>query len=212
MMKTDAPFSGHVGFPVSRRIFRAGSYEVPVFERTHIMGILNVTPDSFSDGGQFACIDKAVSHAIEMASLGADIIDIGGESTRPDHTPVTAETEMNRVLPVIRALSSRLSIPISVDTWKASVAEAAVLAGASIINDVWGAQRDPDVARVAALSGSGLILMFNAFDDLLVHKSGNIVADAMDFLRESIRIAHQAGVPDQQIMIDSGSQPMSLCS
>lgn len=184
--------------------FRAGNYLLPIFRKTYIMGILNVTPDSFSDGGRFYFVEDAVAHARKMISAGADIIDIGGESTRPGHTPVSAEQEAERILPSIRALSSEIHVPISVDTWKASVAEAAVQAGASIINDIWGARRDPDIARVAAKSGSGFIMMFNAFDDKLVPKSGDIVADAIEYLSGSIEIARKAGVSDDQIMIDPG--------
>lgn len=199
------PYSVH-----SRRIsdnqvlFKASGFALPIYDRTFIMGILNVTPDSFSDGGEFYSPDEAVAHAKQMVESGADIIDIGGESTRPGHTPVSADEEIQRILPVIRALKQELKVPLSVDTWKASVAAAAVDAGASIINDIWGCRRDPDIAGIAAKTGAGLIVMFNAFDSDLVKKSGNILSDAVEYLEESIRIARKAGVRDDQLMTDPG--------
>lgn len=201
---------------VPQAFFRAGNFLLPIYEKTHVMGILNVTPDSFSDGGQFYCVPDAIAHALLLTSAGADMIDVGGESTRPGHTPVPAEQEAERIIPVIRALAAEIHIPISVDTWKASVAEAAMAAGASIINDIWGARRDPDIAAVAASTGAGFIMMFNAFDEHFVEKSGDIVADAVEYLTESIRIARKAGVADDRIMIDPGigfgvSTEESLC-
>lgn len=184
--------------------FKAGDYLLPIYHKTYIMGILNVTPDSFSDGGLYFSVTDAVAHAKQMVESGADMIDVGGESTRPGHTPVSEKEESERILPVIRALSKELSVPISIDTWKASVASAAVKAGASIINDIWGCRRDPDIAGVAAGTGAGLILMFNAFDQELAPKSGDIVSDAISYLSESIRTARKAGVQDDQIMVDPG--------
>ena len=186
------------------RIFRAEDYYFPLGKKTYVMGILNVTPDSFSDGGRFNSVERALAHAKEMADAGADIIDVGGESTRPGHSPVDVKQEMERVVPVIRALRNELRVPLSVDTWKAAVAAAAVEAGASIINDVWGCRRDPDVAGVAARTGAGLILMFNASDDNLLQRSGNIAADAVSYLSESIRIARLAGVAEDRLMTDPG--------
>src|SRR5690625_507371 len=119
-------------------------------ERTHIMGILNVTPDSFSDGGNFNTIEKAVQQAKLMEESGADIIDIGGESTRPDHEPISATEEMERVIPIVRAVRENVGISISIDTYKSETAEAAIEAGADIINDIWGAKKDPNIAEIAA--------------------------------------------------------------
>lgn len=130
-------------------------------ERTHIMGILNVTPDSFSDGGKYTTIEKAVEQAVLMEQHGADMIDVGGESTRPGHIPVTAEEEIKRVVPVIKALKKNAAAAISVDTFKAEVARKAVEAGADIINDIWGAKHDPEIAKVAAEYGVPIILMHN---------------------------------------------------
>lgn len=129
--------------------------------KTLIMGVLNVTPDSFSDGGSYPTVASAVERALEMERQGADIIDIGGESTRPNYTPVGVQEEIERVLPVIEELRARTSLPISIDTMKSDVARAAVNAGADIINDVWGMQRDPDMARVAGETGCGVIIGHN---------------------------------------------------
>jgi dihydropteroate synthase len=167
---------------------------------TVVMGILNVTPDSFSDGGLFIGMDEAISHAKQMVAEGAKIIDVGGESTRPGHAPVSEEEEIERVVPVIEALSRELDVAISIDTYKARVAEAAVLAGAHIINDIWGAKREPEIAEVAARLGVPIILMHN-----------RDVAEYTDFwpevrtdLEESVRIATKAGVPLHNIWLDPG--------
>jgi len=169
-------------------------------DRTYIMGILNVTPDSFSDGGKYNDIDRAIQFALEMEAAGADIIDIGGESTRPDHLPISAEEEMERVIPVIETLSSHLSVPISIDTYKSKTAEAAIKAGASIINDIWGAKRNPNIANVAASYDVPLILMHNRKD-----KTYNSLIDEMIVdLEESVSIAKAAGVNDWQIILDPG--------
>lgn len=190
--------------PETRFFYRAADYLLPIYDKTFVMGILNVTPDSFSDGGKYYSVTDAVAHAKHLVEAGAHIIDVGGESTRPGHTPVSTEEETERILPVIRALKQTLDVPISVDTWKSSVALVAVDAGASIINDIWGCRRDPEIARVAAQTGAGLIMMFNAFDPELVRKSGDIVSDALEYLTESIRIARKAGMSDDQMMIDPG--------
>lgn len=184
--------------------FDAGEFRLPLFRKTYVMGILNITPDSFSDGGRYFAVEEAVRRAKQMVSEGADMIDVGGESTRPGHTPVEADEEMSRILPVIQALKKELEVPVSVDTWKARVARAAVSAGASVINDVWGLKREPEIAKIAAETGSGLVVMFNAFDANLLRRSGDIAADALKYLEGSIRIARDAGVRDDQIMIDPG--------
>ncbi len=184
--------------------FSAGEFRLPLFRKTYVMGILNITPDSFSDGGRYFAVEEAVRRAKQMVSEGADMIDVGGESTRPGHTPVDADEEMSRILPVIQALKKELEVPVSVDTWKARVARAAVSAGASVINDVWGLKREPEIAKIAAETGSGLVVMFNAFDANLLRRSGDIAADALKYLEGSIRIARDAGVRDDQIMIDPG--------
>ncbi|WP_028781800.1 dihydropteroate synthase [Thalassobacillus devorans] len=169
-------------------------------KKTLIMGILNVTPDSFSDGGKFSDLEKAVAQAVAMERDGADIIDIGGESTRPGHTPVSEQEELERITPVIKKLSGMLTIPISVDTYKAEVARQAVEAGADIINDVWGAKRDSKMAEVAASLNVPIILMHNR-DNKGYH---SLIADMKEDLKESIAIAKEAGVRDENIILDPG--------
>jgi len=186
------------------KYFCAGEFRLPLFHKTYVMGILNITPDSFSDGGRYSSVEEAVRRAGQMVSEGAHIIDVGGESTRPGHTPVDAAEEISRILPVIRALKKELKVPISVDTWKAGVAGAAVSAGASMINDIWGLKREPGIAKIAAETGAGLVMMFNAFDPAVFEKTGDITADALRYLGDSIRISRAAGVRDDQMMIDPG--------
>jgi len=169
--------------------------------RTLIMGVLNVTPDSFSDGGLFYDCDAALRHAQEMEKAGADIIDIGGESTRPGHTPVGPEEEQRRVIPVIRELAPRLSVPISIDTYKAATARAALQAGARIVNDVWGLQRDPDMASVVAEHGVPVIVMHNRAE---VDADLDIVTDLLRFFEVSLQRARQAGIPDRHVILDPG--------
>ncbi len=166
-----------------------------------LMGIVNITPDSFSDGGMLRDADDAIAHGERLARDGADIIDIGGESTRPGHAPLDAATELARVLPVITGLRERIATPLSIDTWKAEVADAALKAGASIVNDVWGAQRDPAIAGVAARHGAPIILMHNRET---IDLELDILSDVMRFLERSIAIAQAAGVPREQIVVDPG--------
>lgn len=168
---------------------------------THIMGILNVTPDSFSDGGKYNELEKAVDHAKQMVADGADIIDVGGESTRPGHKPVSVEEEITRVVPVIEALrAAGIAVPISIDTYKAETAAAALQAGADIINDVWGAKYDPEIAAVARAYDAPIILMHNRNNKSYT----SIIDEMIRDLEESIAIAKQAGVDDQQIILDPG--------
>jgi len=168
--------------------------------RTLIMGILNITPDSFSDGGQYIQLDDAVTRARQMVAEGADILDIGGESTRPGHEPVSKEEELHRVIPVIEAVSREVDIPISIDTYKAEVADQALKAGAHIINDVWGFKADPEMAEVAARHDCPVILMHNRKSE----SYGDFLADVNMDLQESIHIAKGAGVADSQIILDPG--------
>lgn len=169
-------------------------------EKTYVMGILNVTPDSFSDGGHFNEIEAAIHHAKEMIAQGADMIDIGGESTRPGATPVSVEEEIARVIPIIKAVRAAVDVPISIDTYKAPVAKQALEAGADIINDIWGAKKDPEIAAVAAQHEAPIILMHNR-KDRLYH---DLMADIVRDLQESIAIAHRAGVSDDKIILDPG--------
>ncbi|GJD89763.1 Dihydropteroate synthase [Methylobacterium hispanicum] len=169
--------------------------------RTLVMGILNVTPDSFSDGGLFQGEAAARGQAERLVGEGAAILDIGGESTRPGHTPVPAAEEQARVLPVIRALAPGLSVPISIDTYKASTAKAALEAGATIVNDVWGLQREPDIARVAAEHGAPVIVMHNRET---IDPAIDIVADMLRFFERSLGIARAAGILEADIVLDPG--------
>ncbi len=169
--------------------------------RTLVMGILNVTPDSFSDGGRFQDLDAARDQAARLVEEGAALLDIGGESTRPGHVPVPADEEQARVLPAIRALAPTLSVPISIDTYKASTADVALKAGARIVNDVWGLQREPEIARVAAHHGAPVVVMHNRET---IDPSLDIVDEMRAFFERSLAIARQAGIPDRDIVLDPG--------
>jgi len=172
------------------------------------MGILNVTPDSFSDGGQFFSLDKALEHAQQMIEEGADIIDVGGESTRPgDAGPVSAEDEIKRVVPVIAALTKSATIPISVDTTKSEVATAALLAGAAIVNDISALRFDFYVADAVAKAGAGLVLMHSRGTPATMHRLppvANIMNEVTSSLRASIKMAERRGVKPESIVIDPG--------
>lgn len=171
------------------------------FEKeTFVMGILNVTPDSFSDGGKFNSVEKAVAQAKKMVADGAKIIDVGGESTRPGYTRITDEEEINRVVPVIQALLKEVPAIISIDTYKSNVARAAIEAGAHMINDIWGAKADPEMAKVAAELNVPIILMHNRKND----QYENFFAEYMADMRESIGIVKAAGVRDEHIFLDPG--------
>ncbi|MDP4089359.1 MAG: dihydropteroate synthase [Bacillota bacterium] len=183
-----------------KRYIEIGNRMFELGKRTYIMGILNITPDSFSDGGRYIDINKAVLHAKEMIAQGADIIDIGGESTRPNHTPVGEKEELDRVIPVIRALKKEIEVPISIDTYKAKVAEAAVIEGAALINDVWGFKKEPGIAEVAAGFGAACCLMHNREKN----DYKDLMADILRDLEESINIALRAGVKEDRIILDPG--------
>jgi len=176
-------------------------------ERTLVMGVLNVTPDSFSDGGKFLQPQQAIDHAMAMERAGADLLDIGGESTRPGSQEIAASDELNRILPVLEGLRGRLKIPISVDTRRSTVAELAIRAGAQIINDVSGLRGDPRIAEIAARHRVPLILMHMRGDPRTMQKgpfARNVVKDVMQGLRKSVAIARKAGVAKSQIILDPG--------
>jgi dihydropteroate synthase len=175
---------------------------LPLTEKALVMAILNVTPDSFSDGGVHNTIDAAVKSAWHMMHKGADCIDIGGESTRPGHVPLSADEEIKRIKPVFESLQAQnFPLPLSIDTSKAPVAKAALEVGASIVNDVWGFQRDPSIAAVTADYGSGAVLMHNRLN---IDASVDIVSDVLKFFDHSLHLAHQAGMKDEQICLDPG--------
>jgi len=181
-------------------IIDCGKYTLDFTKKTYIMGILNVTPDSFSDGGKFNVVEQAVQHAKEMIEQGADIIDIGGESTRPGFDPVSLEEELSRVIPVIEALNKAVDVPISIDTYKAETAKRAIEAGAHIINDIWGAKKEKDIAKVAAKYNVPIILMHNRTNrDYTI-----FVRDVLYDLYESINITKSAGVKEDKIILDPG--------
>ena len=182
-------------------IFAAHGGRLGGYGRTLVMGIVNITPDSFSDGGVFFDPDTAITHAHHLVEEGADILDIGGESTRPGALPVSLEDEWKRVEPVIRALSAVVACPVSIDTYKADIAARALAAGASIVNDVWGFQADAGMADVVASLGASAILMHNRKE---IDPSLDIVEDALRFLEHSLTLASRAGVPMERLAVDPG--------
>jgi dihydropteroate synthase len=176
-------------------------------ERTQVMGVLNVTPDSFSDGGLFLNVDAAVAQAVAMERAGADIIDVGGESTRPGSLGVSAETELGRVLPVIERLRGQIQIPISVDTSKSEVAEAAAVAGAQIVNDVTALRNDPRIAEVARRRKLALVLMHMRGEPRTMQKTPfarDVLRDVTAGLGHAVALAQRAGVAKSQIVLDPG--------
>lgn len=177
-----------------------GNKEFDTDNKCYIMGILNVTPDSFSDGGKYNNLDAALAHAEEMVAEGADIIDIGGESTRPGYQKISEEEEAAKVVPVIEAVKKNFDVPVSIDTYKGSVAEAALEAGADLVNDIWGFKADRKVAEVTAKYGAACCLMHNRdsaeYDDFL----NDFIVD----MKECVEIAKSAGVADDKIILDPG--------
>lgn len=166
-----------------------------------LMGILNLTPDSFSDGGSYGSAEAAIARALQMQAQGAAIIDVGAESTRPGATPLSQQDELARLAPVLGPLCAALSVAVSIDTYKAEVARAAAGAGVSVINDIWGLQRDPDMAGVVAETGCAVVAMHNrdAADPGI-----DIIDDILRFFDRSLRIARQAGIPDRHVILDPG--------
>jgi len=184
-----------------------GGIVLDLGSRTHIMGILNVTPDSFSDGGHYADAARALTHARAMAAAGADIIDIGGESTRPGAAPVAEEEELRRIIPLIERLSAELAVPISVDTYKSSVAKKAIVAGAGIVNDISGLRFSPDMANVVADSGAAVVIMHIKGTPRDMQQNpvyDDIIGEVMAYFEEGIEIAVKAGVDREKIFIDPG--------
>lgn len=209
------------------RIFQFKSGALKKLTRPVLCGIVNVTPDSFSDGGRWFKAEKAVNHALEMIEEGAGMIDIGGESTRPGSETVSVEEEIDRIVPVIKALREKTSVPISVDTWKAEVAEAALEAGADIVNDVTGLLGDENMAKIIARHGAGLIAMFNPVMARPDHEGSKVfpkfgrphlfteeeyefmetasILDCMDlFFHKTLQKAKEAGIAEESIMLDPG--------
>lgn len=179
---------------------RVGPYELPLHRRTLVMGILNVTPDSFSDGGRYNQVDRALEHAHRLVKEGADILDVGGESTRSGATPVSLEEELERIIPVIEVLAKEIDVPISVDTYKAEVAKQALAAGAHLINDIWGLKHDPQMAKVVAQFDVPVIIMHNRKEA----RYDRLIPDMIFDLMESVAIARRAGIRKEQIILDPG--------
>lgn len=179
---------------------RIGTKEFDTKNKTYVMGILNVTPDSFSDGGKYNQIDAALRHAEEMIADGAAIIDVGGESTRPGYTKISDEEEIARTAPVIKALRERFDVPVSIDTYKSAVAEAALDAGADLINDIWGLKYDDKMAPVIAKSGAACCLMHNRAEA----DYENFLDDMLKDLGETVAIAEKAGIAEDRIILDPG--------
>lgn len=186
--------------PITRQALQCGPLRLDLGRRTYIMGIVNVTPDSFSDGGRFSDCDAALAHARRLVAEGADIIDVGAESTRPGAEPVPTAVELQRLLPVVEALVSELQVPISIDTHKAAVADRALAAGAHMLNDVWGLQRDAELAAVAAAYKAPVVVMHNQQGTAYRSLMGDIVA----FLHRSIDLAVAAGLPADMVIVDPG--------
>jgi dihydropteroate synthase len=190
--QTSAPNS----ITIRDREFRWGS-------RTYLMGVVNVTPDSFSGDGLGLDVEAAVAQGRRFEEEGADILDVGGESTRPDFAPIPVEEELRRVVPVVRRLAAETSLPVSIDTYKPEVAEAAIAAGAHMLNDIWGFRHDRDgarLARLAAASGLPAVVMHNQRGRQL----HDVIGDLLAGLRESLRIAREAGIPEERLIIDPG--------
>lgn len=177
-----------------------GNKEFDVKNKTYIMGILNVTPDSFSDGGSFCNVESALKHADDMIKKGAHILDIGGESTRPGYTKISDEEEIERIVPVITAIKANFDIPVSVDTYKSKVAEAAILAGADLINDIWGLKYDRTMAEIIAKYHKPCCLMHNRDNMDYQNFMEEVTAD----LKESVTIAENAGIQKDKIILDPG--------
>lgn len=189
------------------REWKLARRSLPYGEQTLVMGVLNVTPDSFSDGGEFFSFDRAVLHAERMIAEGADIIDVGGESTRPGSEFVSEDEELRRVIPVIKKLAVHASVPISIDTTKSSVARAALQAGAEIVNDISGLRFDPTIADEAAKARAGLVLMHSRGtpkDMQQLPPVEDIMSEVIIGLRESVAIAGQHGVSRESIALDPG--------
>ena len=179
---------------------RIGSRDFDTEHKTYIMGILNVTPDSFSDGGKWNNLDAALTHAQDMVREGADIVDVGGESTRPGHIQISEQEEIDRVAPMVEALKARLDVPVSIDTYKANVAKAALAAGADLVNDIWGLKYDGEMAWVIAKSKAACCLMYNK--DKAEYE--NFYEDMLRETAQCAELARAAGIPADKIILDPG--------
>ena len=185
---------------IKKKCMQIGKRQFDIKNHTYVMGILNVTPDSFSDGNQWNVPDKALNRVDEMLAEGMDILDIGGESTRPGYTQISVQEEIERVVPIIEAVKSRFDVPVSLDTYKADVAKAGIQAGADLINDIWGLKYDADMAKVIAEGNVACCLMHNRKDA----EYKNLLKDMQKDLRESLKRAEAAGIAKDKIILDPG--------
>jgi dihydropteroate synthase len=187
--------------PSHHRNINARGHVLPLGQRTLIMGVINVTPDSFFSGSQFPARDAALEAATKQITAGADILDVGGESTRPGHMPISEAEELERVIPIVEAFAQKTAAPVSIDTYKAHVADAALKAGAHIVNDVWGFSREPEIANVAASYGAAAIIMHNRE---AIDASLDLIEEFKRFFGIAIDRAKKAGLHDNQIVLDPG--------
>ena len=188
-------------------LLEIGQRVLNLSSRTHLMGVLNVTPDSFSDGGRFFKLEEAIKQGLKLAEEGADIIDVGGESTRPGSEPVAIEEELRRVIPVIEELTKRIKMPISIDTYKSRVAKEALDSGASMVNDISGSRSDPEMKKVIAEYDVPVVLMHIKGTPKNMQESPkyeNLLEDVKSYLSQSISIAEEAGIGEDKIIIDPG--------
>jgi dihydropteroate synthase len=207
MSQSDGPTTLEQRFPRRANRWRLRTRCLDFGRRPLLMGIVNVTPDSFSDGGRFLAADAATEHALSLAEQGADLVDIGGESTRPYATPVPADEELRRVLPVLERLSGRVAIPLSIDTSKAAVAQAALDAGAEIVNDVTGLEGDPQMAAVVRDSGAGVCVMHMQGSPQTMQDNphyADVVREVADYLRARRDALAAAGIATERIALDPG--------
>ena len=181
----------------NQKCVQIGNRQFDIENHTYVMGILNVTPDSFSDGNRWNGLDKALNRVEKMLAEGMDILDIGGESTRPGYTQISAEEEIERVAPVIEAVKERFDVPLSLDTYKACVAKAGIDAGADMINDIWGLKYDKDMAKVIAESNVVCCLMHNRKEAFYQNFFDEVISD----LKEVVKIAHKSGIKDDKIVV-----------
>lgn len=188
-------------------VFKCGQWEFDLAKKTHIMGVLNLTPDSFYDGGKYPDVDSALRQTEKMVNEGADIIDIGGESTRPGSSPVSEQEELRRVIPALREISKRFDIPLSIDTTKSGVARRALQEGAAIVNDISGLKFDPEIADAVRDYGAGIVLTHTSSRPLDMQSKteyGSLLDDILESLGRSVNTAEQKGISSDSIMIDPG--------
>lgn len=185
---------------MKKQVITIGKRDFEIGKRPYVMGILNVTPDSFSDGGKYNTIDRALAHAASMIAEGADILDVGGESTRPGHVKITDQEEIERIAPVLERLKAEFDVPLSIDTYKSAVAAEALKAGADLINDIWGLKHDGKLARLIAESGAACCLMHNRSEAVYQ----DLMAEVKQDLTETLRIAETAGIAGERIILDPG--------